>query len=257
MLIDSHCHLDCLDLALYDGQFDQFVAETRAHAIDHMLCVSINWEDYFPMRDMVSGYSNISISVGVHPNEQDGHDPSEQELIDQATQDGAVAIGETGLDYFRTSAGMEWQHDRFRRHLRAAKALHKPVIIHTREAQVDTIRIMQEEGAAEAGGVMHCFTEDWAMAKQALDMDFYISFSGIVTFKNAKQIQDVAKKVPTDRFLIETDSPYLAPVPKRGKPNYPQYVRHVADYIAELRGISIEEVAATTTQNYHQLFDRG
>ena len=256
MLIDSHCHLDCLDLSPYDGQFDAFMDEARSQSIQHMLCVSINWEDYPVMRDLVQGYSDVSLSVGVHPNEQDGHDPTEQELIDQAKQDGVVAIGETGLDYFRTDAEMGWQHERFRTHIRAAKTLHKPIIIHTREAQVDTIRIMQEESAGETGGVMHCFTEDWNMAQQALEMDFYISFSGIVTFKSARQIQEVAQKVPQDRFLIETDSPYLAPVPKRGKSNYPQYVRHVAEFVAELRGQSIHQIADQTTENYDRLFNR-
>lgn len=257
MFIDSHCHLDCIDLSPYDHSFEGFMQEAHQQRIDHMLCVSINWENYPAMRNLVQDYPDISISVGVHPNEHAGHDPSEQELIDQALQDQAVAIGETGLDYFRSEGELGWQQDRFRTHIRAAKKLHKPIIIHTREAQGDTIRLMREEEAAETGGVMHCFTEDWSMAKQALDLDFYISFSGIVTFKNARQIQDVAKKVPEDRFLIETDSPYLAPVPKRGKPNYPLYVRHVAECVAELRGISTERVADLSAQNYHRLFDRG
>ena len=254
MFIDSHCHLDCLDLTPFDGSFDRFVDSAQQQGIDHMLCVSINWEDYPAMRQLVQGYNNISVSVGVHPNEREGHDPTEQELIDLARKDHAVAIGETGLDYFRSDGDLEWQHQRFRTHLRAAKTLQKPVIIHTREAQQDTIRLMQEESAGEAGGVMHCFTEDWTMARQALDMDFYISFSGIVTFKNAQQVHEVAKKVPLDRLLIETDSPYLAPVPKRGKPNYPTYVRHVAEGVASLRGLDVEEVAGVSAENFHRLF---
>lgn len=258
MFIDSHCHLDRVDLSPYSNDVGEYLEATKADLLDHMLCVSIDWEAYPAMRDLVAGYSNISISVGVHPNETKGHDPSVNELVEVALRDNAIAIGETGLDYYRLEddSQLACQQQRFRQHIAAAKQTNKPIIIHTREAREDTIRIMREEGAGEAGGVLHCFTEDWEMAKQALDLGFYISFSGIVTFKNAKQVQEVAKKVPDDRFLIETDSPYLAPVPKRGKPNYPNYVKYVAEKMAELRGSSLSKVADISAANYATLFNR-
>tara|TARA_R110002074_G_scaffold228259_2_gene399823 strand:- start:23806 stop:24588 length:783 start_codon:yes stop_codon:yes gene_type:complete len=260
MFIDSHCHLDRVDLSAYSNCVDEYLAATKADLLDHMLCVSINLEDYPVMRDLVANQAKISISVGVHPNEKEGHDPSVQELIDLALRDKAVAIGETGLDYARldkdADADIYRQQRRFRHHIAAARTINKPIIIHTRDAKDDTISIMQEESASEAGGVMHCFTEDWEMAKKALDLDFYISFSGIVTFKNAQQVQEVAKKVPADRLLIETDSPYLAPVPMRGKPNYPNYVKFVAEKVAELRGVPIDKIADISARNYEKLFNR-
>lgn len=258
MFIDSHCHLDRVDLKPYSNNVGEYLEATKADSLDHMLCVSINWEDYPAMHNLVSDYSKISLSVGVHPNEVDGHDPSIDELVDVALSDQAVAIGETGLDYFRIEKESESivQQQRFRNHIAAAKKIDKPIIIHTRDAKEDTIRIMQEESAGETGGVLHCFTEDWPMAKEALDLGFYISFSGIVTFKNAKQVQEVAKKVPNDRFLIETDSPYLAPVPMRGKPNYPNYVKYVAEKMAELRGIPLGKIAEMSSKNYDTLFNR-
>ncbi len=259
MFIDSHCHLDRVDLEPFGNDLNQFLDASKADQLDHMLCVAINWEDFPAMRDLVTSQSNISLSVGVHPNEVEGHDPSVLELVEAANRDGAVAIGETGLDYCRLDDGanVECQQNRFRNHIRAARQTNKPIIVHTRDAKEDTLRIIKEEGAGETGGVLHCFTEDWEMAKQALDHNFYISISGIVTFKNAKQVHDVAKKVPSDRLLIETDSPYLAPVPMRGKPNYPNYVKYVAERVAELRGISVNEVADMTANNYHALFNRG
>ena len=258
MFIDSHCHLDRVDLEPYSNDVGQYLEATRADQLDHLLCVSINWEDYIPMRDLVANQEKISISVGVHPNEMDGHDPSVEELIEAATRDNAVAIGETGLDYYRLEepSQLNCQQQRFRTHIRAAKELNKPIIIHTRDAKEDTIRLLREEGAAETGGVFHCFTEDWEMAKEALDLNFYISFSGIVTFKNAKQVQEVAKLVPLDRFLIETDSPYLAPVPMRGKTNYPNYVKYVAEKMADIKGLSLDKVANLSSQNYDNLFNR-
>ncbi|OUR82777.1 TatD family deoxyribonuclease [Cycloclasticus sp. 46_120_T64] len=259
MFIDSHCHLDRVDLAPYGNDLATYIEATQADSLDHLLCVAINWEAYPAMRDLVVKQPMISISVGVHPTEEGGYDPSVEELVDVAVRDKVVAIGETGLDYARlenNSAAIECQRQRFRRHIAAARQCDKPLIIHTREAQADTIKIMQEESAAEVGGVMHCFTEDWSMAEAALALNFYISFSGIVTFKNAKQVQEVAKKVPADRFLIETDSPYLAPVPMRGKPNYPNYVKYVAEKMAELRGVSVEQIAAQSSANYARLFNR-
>ncbi|ORU90994.1 MAG: deoxyribonuclease [Cycloclasticus sp. symbiont of Poecilosclerida sp. N] len=258
MFIDSHCHLDRVDLAPYSNDLDEYLEATKADLLDHMLCVSIDWEAYPAMRDLVENQAKISFSVGVHPNETEGHDPSVGELIEAATRDNAIAIGETGLDYYRLEdqAHLSCQQQRFRNHISAAKQTNKPIIIHTRDAKEDTIALMKEESAAEAGGVLHCFTEDWEMAKKALDLGFYISFSGIVTFKNAKQVQEVAQKVPQDRFLIETDSPYLAPVPMRGKPNYPNYVKYVAQKMAELRGLSVGKVADISAANYDSLFNR-
>jgi len=258
MFIDSHCHLDRIDLSPYTNNFDEYLATTEADSLEHMLCVSINWEAYPAMRDLVKAKPNISFSVGVHPNECDGHDPSAKELIDAAISDKAIAIGETGLDYARldNEGDKIRQQNRFREHIHAAKETNKPLIIHTRDAKDDTIAIMQQERAGDAGGVLHCFTEDWEMAQKALDLGFYISFSGIVTFKNATQVHDVARKVPNDRFLIETDSPYLAPVPMRGKPNYPNYVRYVAAKVAEIKALSINEVADLTRLNFDNLFNR-
>ncbi len=254
MLIDSHCHLDRIDLKPYNDDFSLFMAEVKNQHIEHLLCIAIDLEAYPAMLDLVSPYKEISVSVGVHPNEHDGKDPSAEELIALGSNEKVIAIGETGLDYFRSEGDLSWQHQRFRNHISAAKALKKPLIIHTREAKHDTLRILREEHADEVGGVIHCFTEDWEFAKQALDLNFYISFSGIVTFNSAKEIQEVAKKVPSDRFLIETDSPYLSPVPFRGRPNYPTYVRYVAEKIAGLKEISVDAVAELSTANFYSLF---
>jgi TatD DNase family protein len=254
MLVDSHCHLDRIDLEPYQNDFTCFMNEAGNSQIEHMLCISIDLESFPAMQKLVADYKNISLTVGVHPNVTEGQDPTSDELINLAQDSKIVAIGETGLDYFRSEGDLTWQHHRFKNHIEAAKRLNMPLIIHTREAKEDTIKILDEENAAETGGVIHCFTEDWAFAKQALDLNFYISFSGIVTFKNAQDIKEVAKKVPADRFLIETDSPYLAPVPFRGKPNYPIYVKHVAEHIAELRNTSIDQIAEQSRENYYRLF---
>ena len=254
MLIDSHCHLDRIDLEPYQGDFSCFMQESYNSHIEHMLCIAIDLESYPAMCELVSGYESISVTVGVHPNVQDGQDPDIDALIKLGSQNHVVGIGETGLDYFRSEGDLSWQRERFRNHIHAAKTLNKPLIIHTRDAKEDTLDILAEEGAGEAGGVIHCFTEDWDMAKKALDLNFYISFSGIVTFNNAKDIKDAAKKVPADRFLIETDSPYLSPVPFRGKPNYPTYVRYVAEHIAELRNTNFNKIAEQSTRNYYALF---
>lgn len=254
MLVDSHCHLDRLDLQPFGDSFDALMSSTREAGIGHILCVCIDTESYPAMVELVAGQPGVSLSVGVHPNDQDRREPTAEELTELAQHPRNVAIGETGLDYFRSEGDLEWQRDRFRRHIAAARLARKPLIIHTRAARADTIRILQEEDAREAGGVMHCFTEDWEMARQALDLGFYISFSGIVTFNSASDLREVAKKVPADRLLIETDAPYLAPVPHRGKPNLPAYVAHVADKIAELRGLSRAEVEALTEQNFFTLF---
>lgn len=254
VLVDSHCHLDRLDLSRYDGKLSGALEKARENGIERMLCVSIDLENYPAMMEQIEPYDNVYASVGVHPNETEGHDPDIDELVELSKHPKIVAIGETGLDYFHGKGDLEWQRDRFRTHIRAAIQSRKPLIIHSRDAKEDTIRILEEENAKEVGGVMHCFTEDWDMAQRTMVMNFYISFSGIVTFKNATELKDVARKVPMDRMLVETDSPYLAPVPYRGKPNEPAYVLNVAEYIAELRDTSLQDIATHTTRNFNTLF---
>ena len=254
MLIDSHCHIDLMDYEKLGGDPDTAVAYAHENGIGHMLCVSVNLEQYPNMLNTIDKMPKVFASVGVHPNEQDGLDPSVEKLVELADNEKVVAIGETGLDYFRSEGDLEWQRDRFRRHIEAAKQTGKPLIIHSREAKEDTIKLLQEENAQDIGGVMHCFAEDWEMAQQAMDLNFYISFSGIVTFKSAKTLQDVAKRVPLDRMLVETDSPWLAPMPFRGKTNQPAYVKYVAEYIAELRDDSVDNIATATTDNFFRLF---
>jgi TatD DNase family protein len=254
MLVDSHCHLDRLDLSPFSDSMEDVLAAAEAQDVGHFLCVSINLEDYPAMLKIAEAHEQVSASVGLHPNEQGGHDPAIEELVDRAQHPGVVAIGETGLDYFRSEGDLDWQRERFRRHIAAAKQSGKPLIIHSRDAKEDTLKILEQEQASEVGGVMHCFTGDWEMAQRAMELNFYISFSGIVTYKSARELQDIATRMPADRYLVETDSPYLAPVPHRGKPNQPAFVRHVAEYIAELRGESYEQVAAATTENFRTLF---
>jgi TatD DNase family protein len=254
MLVDSHCHLDQLDLTSHTGDLQRALNHASQMGVEYFLCVCITLNEFPTILKIAQTYPHISVSVGLHPNELVEKEPMADDLCILAQDDKVIAIGETGLDYFRSQGDVEWQRERFRQHIRAAKKTNKPLIIHTREAKEDTIKIMQEEDAGSIGGVMHCFTEDWAMAQQALDLNFYISFSGIVTFRNAQVIQDVAKKIPLDRMLIETDSPYLAPNPHRGKPNEPAYVRYVAEYIAELRGIDVVELGSKTTENFYRLF---
>ncbi len=254
MFIDSHCHLDRIDLAPFQGSFDNFVTDANHQGISGMLCIAIDLEAYPAMLAMVTPYAHINVSVGVHPNVKEDWEPTVEELVNLGEDDKVLAIGETGLDYYRAGCAVTDQQQRFRNHIRAAKILGKPLIIHTREAQADTLRLLAEEGAADVGGIIHCFTEDWAFAEQALDLNFYISFSGIITFNNTQAIKEVAQKVPHDRYLIETDAPYLAPAPHRGKPNYPMYVRHVADCIAQLRCVSSEEIAQQSGKNFHSLF---
>lgn len=254
MFIDSHCHLDRIDLKPYNDDFAAFVKQARNQQIQHMLCIAIDLESYPDMLTLVEPYEDISLSVGVHPNVTDGREPTVDELMQLASHPKIIAIGETGLDYFHSKGDLEWQHQRFKNHITVAKNLNKPLIIHTREAGHDSLDVLREAGADQVGGIIHCFTEDWAYAEKALDLNFYISFSGIVTFKNAMAIKEVAQKVPAERFLIETDSPYLAPVPYRGKPNYPTYVKHVAEHIAELRNTSVEAIAEQSSANFKRLF---
>ena len=257
MFVDSHCHLDRVDLTPHEGDFSRMMAANREAGVERMLCVSIDLESYPAMRELVEPHEEVLVSVGVHPCDADRRTPTVAELVALADDPRNVAIGETGLDYFRAEGDLDWQRERFRIHIRAARETGKPLIIHTREAREDTLRILEEENAAEVGGVMHCFTETWEMAEAAMAMGFYISFSGIVTFKNAEALREVARRVPLDRLLIETDSPYLTPVPYRGKPNEPRYVAQVAETIAGLRGLDTAEVARLSSANFDRLFLRG
>ncbi|WP_350282751.1 TatD family hydrolase [Nitrosomonas sp.] len=251
MFVDSHCHLDFPDLA---SSLDELLANMQTSQVTHALCVGVNLENFPRVLALAELHPNLFASVGVHPDYEDTVEPEVEQLLKLADHAKVVALGETGLDYFRLKGDLDWQRERFRRHIRAARQCGKPLIIHTRAAAEDTLRIMEEEGAASVGGVMHCFTESWEIARRALDLNFYISFSGIVTFKNAAIIKEVAKKVPADRMLIETDSPYLAPVPHRGETNQPAFVRHVAEEIARLRETTLAEIAAVTTNNFFNLF---
>jgi TatD DNase family protein len=255
MLVDSHCHLDLLDLTTFSGGLNGVLDAAHAQGVTRFLCVSINLEHFPHMQALVERRAEVSVSVGVHPNERDVYEPTADELAALASRDRVVAIGETGLDYFRSEGELEWQRERFRTHIRAAKTAGKPLIVHSRDAPDDTLAILREEGAHEAGGVMHCFTGDWEMASKAMDLNFHISFSGIVTFRSAQELMDVARRMPLERMLVETDCPYLAPVPHRGKPNQPAYVRYVAEHIAQLRGEPFERIATATTQNFLSLFN--
>lgn len=254
LLIDSHCHLDMLDLAPFGGTMDAVLANAEQQGVGGFLSISVDMETFPTVLAIARRYPTVHASVGVHPNYRDGHEPSVDELVALAADPRVVAIGETGLDYFRSEGDLTWQRERFGRHIAAARVAGKPLVVHCREARADTLRIMEEEGAAQTGGVMHCFVEDWDSAARAMDMGFYISFSGIVTFKSATDLKQVAARVPADRLLLETDSPFLAPVPHRGQVNQPAFVRHVAEHVAELRGVSLETLAAQTSANYRRLF---
>lgn len=252
MLVDSHCHLDFPELV---ADLPAVLATMRDNGVGAALCVSVTLEDFPKVLALAEGHDQLYASVGVHPDYPDLREPTVPELVELARHPKVVAIGETGLDYYRLTGDLEWQRERFRVHIRAARQACKPLIIHTRAAAADTLRLMREEGAAEAGGVMHCFTESWEVAQGALDLGFHISFSGIVTFKNAREIKAVAQRVPLDRLLVETDSPYLAPVPYRGKTNQPGWVRYVAEEIARLQGRSLSELETATTENFKKLFN--
>ncbi len=256
MFVDSHCHLDFPDLS---ARLPELLENMRANQVTHALCISVTLEDFPRVLALAEGHANLYATVGVHPDSEDVIEPSREQLIALADHPRVVGIGETGLDYYRLNgrsvADMEWQRERFRNHIAVGRHTGKPLVIHTRSSSEDTLRIMAEEHAGEAGGVMHCFTESWDVARRALDLGFYISFSGIVTFKSATELQETARKVPLDRMLIETDSPYLAPVPYRGKTNQPAWVRHVGEFLAELRGEPLERIAAQTTDNFFRLFN--
>ena len=252
MLVDSHCHLDFPELR---SDLDGVLERMAANGVTHALTISTTLETFPAVREVARAHANVWCSAGVHPDERrDAREATEDELVAMARDPRVVAIGETGLDYYRVEGDTEWQRARFRTHIRAARRSRKPLVIHTRASAEDTLRLMREEGAAEAGGVMHCFTETWEVAEAAMALGFHISFSGIVTFKNAAALKDVAKRVPLERMLVETDSPYLAPAPHRGKPNQPAFVMHVAEEIARLRGIGVDAVARATTDNFFRLF---
>ena len=252
MLVDSHCHLDFPEL---NSELEAVLARMAENEVTHALTISTTLQTFPAVREVARSHANVWCSAGVHPDERrDEREVTEEDLVAMAADPRVVAIGETGLDYYRVEGDTEWQRSRFRAHIRAARRARKPLVIHTRAAAEDTLRIMREEGADEAGGVMHCFTETWEVAEAAMALGFHISFSGIVTFKNAADLKDVAMRVPLDRMLVETDSPYLAPVPHRGKTNQPAFVRHVAEEIARLRGIAFDEVAGATTDNFFRLF---
>lgn len=254
MLVDSHCHLDCIDLADFDNNFDSLIQHTLNAGIEHMLCVSINLKKYPQMLEKVRRYPNISVSAGMHPMADETDEFSRDYLTELASDEKVVAIGETGLDYYYHKDDPQWQQERFRAHIQVANQLNKPVIVHTRDAGNDTLDILRQENADRCGGVIHCFTETQAFANQAIEMGMMISISGIVTFKNADALRAVAKSVPDEHLLIETDAPYLAPIPFRGKQNQPAYVRYVAEALAEVRATTVEHIAEITRNNFYRLF---
>jgi len=256
MFIDSHCHLDRIDLKDFNNSFSELLDTIQQAQVERMLCVSISLDEYPAMKALVENQPNIDISVGVHPCDTQDDTVKLQQLITLGSHPKVVAIGETGLDYYYAKDTREQQLASFKVHMQAANELQKPVIIHTRDAQQDTLDILKDYNVASCGGVLHCFTESWDMARQALDMGMYISFSGIVTFRNAAALREAARQVPDDRFLIETDSPYLAPVPHRGKQNHPGWVGHVAECLADVRGSNVERIAELSRLNYLRLFDQ-
>jgi TatD DNase family protein len=257
MWVDSHCHLDRLDLSSYQQQLSGAIAAAHARGISHFLNISIDMSNVEEVLAIAQQFDNVFASVGVHPSNQEGEQPSLETLIELSNRPKVIAIGETGLDYFYNKEVdyQEIQRASFAKHLKASGLTKKPTIVHTREAKEDTIDLIKQEGDINVGGIMHCFTEDWEMAKKALDLNYYISISGIVTFKTAQNVQEVAKKVPLDRLLVETDSPYLAPVPYRGKKNEPQYVKEVGEFVATLRGMQPQDLAQCTSENFFTLFN--
>ena len=254
MLVDSHCHLDCIDLSDFDNSFDKLVQHTQQSGVEHMLCVSINLKQYPAMLDKVRDYPTISVSAGMHPMADESDEFSADYLTELALDEKVIAIGETGLDYYYHKDHPLWQQERFRAHIQVANKVNKPVIIHTRDAGEDTLEILKQENAERCGGVIHCFTETQDFANQALELGFMISMSGIVTFRNADTLREIAKTIPDDRLLIETDSPYLTPVPHRGKQNQPAFVQHVAETLAEIRNTSVQHITEISRNNFYRLF---
>lgn len=253
MFVDSHCHVNFPELA---AQMPDILQKMNTNSVGKALCVSVNLPDWPDLINLVEQHEALYASVGVHPDYEDTIEPTVEDLVERSHHPKVIAIGETGLDYYRLSGDLSWQRQRFRRHIQAAKQTKLPLIIHTRASSEDTLSIMREEGAQEARGVMHCFTESWEVAQASMDMGFYISFSGIVTFKKATELQEVARRMPLDRILIETDSPYLAPVPHRGKLNDPSKVIHVAEMLASLRNVKVSEIEEASTLNFFNLFNK-
>jgi len=250
-IADTHCHID---FPQFDGRLSELLENAKQMEVSYMVCAAVNLEDFPRILNLVESKPGLFASVGVHPNYTQCEEPSVERLVQLSKNEKVVAIGETGLDYFRSQGDLEWQRERFKTHILAAREAHMPIIVHSRKAPEDTMRILKENGADGPRGVMHCFTGDYPMAKAALDLGFYISFSGIVTFKNSTDLASVAKKIPLDRMLVETDSPYLSPVPMRGKENQPAYVRYTAEFLAQQRGMPLEQFAEITTSNFIDLF---
>jgi TatD DNase family protein len=256
MIVDSHCHLDRLALEKYDGQLGPAIQAALDRGIQRLLCVGISVNNRKQVVEIAEKFDSVVASVGVHPLDVKEGLATESDLVEWSKHEKVVALGESGLDYYYSTDDKVLQQESFIIHLQAAKNSKLPVIVHTRDAREDTIELIKNNACLENAGVLHCFTESWEMAKQAMDLNYMISISGIVTFKNAAELKEVAKKIPADRLLVETDSPYLAPVPYRGKPNEPQYVYEVAQYVAELRGVSLQALAEQTTQNFYRLFPK-
>jgi TatD DNase family protein len=254
VLVDSHCHLDLLNLKASGGTLAAVMEHARAQGVSHVLCVSVNLKHFPRVLGLARSEPGVSASAGLHPNERVPQEPSVADLVELAAHPEVVAVGETGLDYYRSSGDLEWQRERFRRHIAAARELDKPLIIHSRDAREDTLRVLREEGADRVGGVMHCFSEDLDTARRAADLGCLISFSGIVTFGGADTLRQVAVTLPLEQILVETDAPWLTPVPHRGRPNQPAFVRHVAEHVAGLRGVGLQQLAEATTANFFRLF---
>lgn len=255
MIVDSHCHLDKLDYENKHQGIADVIAKAKARGVDHILSVAVELDEFEPLEALTAPFDNVFLSCGIHPLHQNS-DRSEQRLLAYCQQDNVVAVGETGLDYFYSPDDKEAQQECFKRHIRVARKVNKPLIVHTRDARQDTLEILEQHGEGQVTGVLHCFTESLAMAKAAIEMGFYISISGIVTFKTAQALREVVAELPLERLLVETDSPYLAPVPYRGEQNEPAYTRAVAEFIAEIKGVTVEEVAKQTTQNFFNLFQQ-
>lgn len=254
MLVDSHCHLDRINLKPYNGDLSAAIESAKDRGVDELLCISISLENRADVLKIAESHSNVYASTGVHPLDVKSGLATKAQLVDWIDHPKVVAVGETGLDYYYDTETKELQQESFAIHLQAAGEKNIPVVVHTRNARQDTLDLIREHGNINSAGVLHCFTEDWGMASKALDLNYYVSISGIVTFKNASELRDVVKKLPLDRLLVETDSPYLAPEPYRGKKNEPKYVREVAEYIAELKGVSFDTLAEVTTANFRKLF---
>lgn len=254
--VDSHCHLNLLDLDAWDGDFERMMAATGEAGVSHVLCIGTDLETFPQVRELAERWPNVHATVGVHPLYGESREPTREELVSLASHPRVVAIGETGLDYFYAAEDAEWQRERFRVHVRAARETGLPLVVHTRKAKDDTLRIIEEEGQGEVTGVLHCYTENRTMAERAMELGFYISISGIVTFHNASNVRKVVRKLPLERLLIETDAPWLAPVPHRGQPNQPLYVTHVAEAVAQLLETNVETVARETRENFFRLFSK-